>query len=148
MKDAPNAPAMLFNLNEIKLIIGDQYDQSYVFSLAAEGDEAAAAKTGLSNTAKISGPMKKALSLLDKMYTEYERNLSLDDRKCSIPRVTISDWRDACIDKNYYKRSNNFNRALESMRDRKLVHFDENNVHIYPVSIYMKYFNKEDFSDE
>lgn len=147
MKDAPNAPAMLFNLNEIKLIIGDQYDQSYVFSLAAEGDEAAAAKTGSSNFVKISGSMKKALSLLDKMYAEYEKNLSRDDRQ-STPKVAISDWRDACIEKKCYQTKPNFNRALESMRERKLVHFDENNVHIYSVSIYAKYFNKEANSDE
>jgi hypothetical protein len=145
MKDAASAPAMLFNLNEIKLIIGDQYDQSYTLSLAAEGDEAAAAKKGSSDFVKVSGSMKKALLLLDKMYAEYEKNLSLDDRQ---PRVTISDWRDACIEKKYYRSKPNFNRALESMRERKLIHFDENNVHVYSVSIYSKYLDKSGGSDE
>jgi hypothetical protein len=145
MKDAASAPAMLFNLNEIKLIIGDQYDQSYTLSLAAEGDEAAAAKKGSSDFVKVSGSMKKALSLLDKMYAEYEKNLSLDDRQ---PRVTISDWRDACIEKKHYRSKPNFNRALESMRERKLIHFDENNVHVYSVSIYSKYLDKSGGSDE
>ena len=40
MKDAPNAPMMLFNRREIPLQIGDEKDRSYVLDLVAEGDEA------------------------------------------------------------------------------------------------------------
>jgi len=147
MKDAPSSPAMLFDLNSIKLPIADQYDESFTLTLAAEGDEAeAVAKRESSKTAKTSGSMKSALTLLDKMYVEYEKNL--DGRQSSIPKVAISDWRDACVEKNYYRTKSNFNRALESMRDRKLVHFDEDNAFVYSVSIYLKYFSKRDESDE
>jgi len=148
MKDAPYSLPMLFDLDTILLQIGDQKDRSFALTLAAEGEEAAAASKGVSDTIKASGSMKKALSLLDKMYTEYEKNRSLDNRQYSMPRVTISDWRAACIDKKYYKRPPNFNRALESMLERNLVYFDENNTFVYSVSIYAKYYNKSGGLDE
>ena len=86
--------------------------------------------------------MRKALSLLDKMYADYEKNL--EGRQDSIPRVAISDWRDACIEKKYYRKKTNFNRALESMLDRKLVCLDENGIFVYSAPIYAKYLDKAD----
>jgi|GEM_PF-1579974 len=143
-KDTRGALPMLFDLKTVLLLIGSEKDQSYVLTLAAEGEEAeAAAKLAHFNTCKASGPMKKALDLLDRMYGEYEANLAAGGRKGDIPRVAVSDWRDACIKKKLYRKSGNFNRALESMESRKLVYLDENGVYVYSVSIYLEYFEKE-----
>ncbi len=40
MKDAASSPAMLFELERIRLLIDNQYDPSFVLDLIAEGDEA------------------------------------------------------------------------------------------------------------
>lgn len=40
MKDAASSPAMLFELERIRLLIDNQYDPSFVLDLVAEGDEA------------------------------------------------------------------------------------------------------------
>lgn len=142
MKDACGALPMLFDLKTVLLLIDDEKDQSYTLTLAAEGDDAAAAKA-FSNTCKASEPMKKALDLLDSMYAKYEENLAAGGHKGNIPRVAVSDWRDACLRKKLYQRTGNFNRALESMQKRKLVHLDENGVYVYSVSIYLNYIEKE-----
>jgi hypothetical protein len=107
-----------------------------------EGVEAAAAGTDFSNTKKASGAMKKAVKLLDGMYAEYEKNLAESGRSNAMPRVAVKDWREACLDKKIYKKRSNFNRALESMVDRDLVHLDENKVHVCSVSIYLKFQEK------
>jgi len=143
MKDARAALPMLFDLKTILLSIGGQNDQSYVLTLAAEGEEAAAAAKDFSNTTKASGSMKKALEILDTMYAEYEKNLNTSGRDSALPRVAVSDWKDACMDKKIYRRKDNFNKAKASMQDRKLIHLDDNNLYVYSKSIYLKYFGKE-----
>ncbi len=143
MKDARSAPAMLFDLNEIKLIIEGQKDQSYTLTLSSEGEEAAHAATDFSNTCKLSSKMSRCLEILDGMYRDYEKKLATDGRDNTIPRVDVKDWRESCLDRKIYKRGDNFNRALESMKDRKLIHLDDNNRFVYSVSIYAKYFEKE-----
>ena len=143
MKDACSALPMLFDLETVLLQIDNDHDQSYILTLAAEGDDAAAAKT-LSNTYKVSEPMRKAVDLLDNLYVEYEANLAADGRKGDIPRVSVSDWRETCIEKKLYKRKGNFDRALERMQDRKMIHLDENGIYAYSMNIYLKYLLKED----
>jgi hypothetical protein len=138
-KDAPKAPPMLFNINTTLLLIGDEPDQSCTLSLAAEGDEALEAKGGVVDTCKASGNMRKALDLLDEMYTEYEANLKKSGRENAVPRVAISHWRTACLDKKIYKRPDNFNRAIDRMVERQLLYLDEGGRHVYSVSTYCKY---------
>ena len=137
MKDAPSSPAMLFDLNTILLLIGNQEDKSFTLSLSAEGDEAAAA-TGFSNTCKVSGNMSKALDLLEGMYAKCEKNLADRGRVDAIPRVEVKNWRKACLDKKLYRRRSTFTRALESMVERGLVFLDETKVHVCTVSICLK----------
>jgi hypothetical protein len=91
--------------------------------------------------------MEKALKLLDVMYTQYEKNIEESGRECAIPRVSIKDWQDACIGKKLYRRNDNFKKALNRMVDRNLVYLDENEGFVYAVSIYLKYFQKEDFKN-
>jgi hypothetical protein len=144
MKDARASLPMLFDLKTILLLIGDQKDQSYVLSLAAEGEEAAAAARDFSDTKKTSAPMQKTLEVLDSMYAEYEKNLNSTGRDAALPRVAVSDWRNACIEKGLYKRKENFNRAMGSLKKRKLIHFDGDSYYVYPKTIYLKYFGKDE----
>jgi hypothetical protein len=146
MKDAPSSPAMLFDVNEIKLLIGGQYDSTFVLTLAAEGEEAAAAGTNISNTYKVSGKMSKALKLLEKMFVEYEENLSKGGREGATPRVEIKDWQKACLEQKIYTRGTTFTRAIESMADRDLIVLDKTGTFVCTVSIYLKYKdNLDDF---
>ena len=138
-KDASKAKAMLFNVNTTLLLINDQPDQSCTLSLIAEGDEAMDAKAGMVDNSKVSGNMRKALDLLDEMYTDYEKNLIAGCRKNAMPSVAVSDWRDACISKNLYKRPDSFNRALDRMLERQLLFLDEGRAHAYTVSSCLKY---------
>jgi hypothetical protein len=138
MKDAPYSLPMLFDLNTILLLIGDQNDKSFSLSLAAEGDEAAAAATESSNTYKASGSMEKAINLLAGMYEKYEKNLADSGRPDDIPRVELKDFREACLDKKLYARRATFTRSVERMKERGLVFLDEKGAHICTVSIYLK----------
>ena len=87
--------------------------------------------------------MQKILNLGISMYTEYEKNLAKGDIK-NIPHVTISDWRDACLKEKIYPNNRNFNRAMVNLESRNLIHLDEKRANFYPVSIYLKYFGKDD----
>ena len=95
------------------------------------------------NFEKVSGGMQKILNLGISMYTEYEKNLA-DGNIKSIPHVTISDWRDACLKEKIYPNNRNCNRAMASMENRKLIYLDENRASLYPEAIYLKYFGKDD----
>ena len=138
MKDAASAPKMLFDLNPVNLIIGDSFDSSFTLVLSAEGDEVSVSEP---SGEKMSKAMKEALSLLDEMYSDCEKNLSCKD---TMPRIEISGWRDACVEQKIYVSKRTFNKALNRMVERKKVYFDENNVFVYTVSIYLKYFEKDD----
>ena len=87
---------------------------------------------------KLSDNMSKALNLLEKMYAEFEKNLSDSGRSDAIPRVELKDWREACLDKKLYARRYTFSNALKSMIERNLVFLSETEVHICTVSIYLK----------
>ena len=147
-KDAPKAPAMLFNINTTLLLIGDQPDQSCTLSLAAEGDEALKAKAGIVDNCKVSGSMRKALDLLDEMYAEYEKNLASSSRKNAMPRVSVADWRKATIEKKIYERADSFNRAVDRMVKRQLLFLDDGKVYAYTVLSCLKYEKNSPYGGE
>ena len=128
---------MLFNRHEIKLLISNEFDSSYVLELEAEGDDVCILPE--TQTKKISGNMGDALTILRDLYAQYEKNLASSGRDSDLPSVSKSDWKNACIQQKVYKRASNFERAVERMLLRNLIVFDNAQYHVYPIEIYQKY---------
>ena len=129
MKDAPNAPLMLFNRREILLQIGDEVDGSYVLDLASEGDEA----LHLVNPKKaveLKGNLLKALDILRNLYKRYNENLK-KSRITGTPNVLYTDWRTACNDAGLYPRTDHFRKAFEKLLLRGFVGVDESKRFVY-----------------
>jgi hypothetical protein len=145
MKDAPPAPPMLFRRKEIKLLIGDQHDSSFILELESEGQDVCILPE--TNRKKASGNMQGAIDLLNQMYALCEKNLAADGRTGQMPHISKKDWSQACIQSEIYKRADNFERAIKSMFNRGFLRFDESGYYVYPIEIYTKY-KSDDFETE
>jgi hypothetical protein len=141
MKDAPPAPPMLFVRNEIKLVIGDHHDQSFVLELESEGEDVCIEHEA--NLKNISNNMQRSLNLLNQMYANCEKNLAADGRQGHAPHVSRSDWRKACMQSEIYKRTDVFDKAVNRMFHRGLLQADDSGYYIYPIEIYRKYNSEE-----
>jgi len=140
MKDAPVSSKMLFDLHSIPLIIRDHHDQSFTLELVAEGDEVVGENRGQTLGTKVSGNMKAAIRLLDKLYAQYEKNLRNGGLTEQKPLVSVRDFKEACLEKKVYAKAGNFNRGLESMLERDLVRLCEKKQFICSAQNYLKYF--------
>jgi hypothetical protein len=134
LKDASNAPLMIFNRREVLLQIGDTEDRSYVLELAAEGDDAIAIMKP-KKTAELKGGLSKALDILRRLYARYDGNLRKSGRSCATPAVSFVDWRTACMDAGLYNRSDNFRTAAEKILLHGLIRFDETKKYVYLIEM-------------
>lgn len=132
MKDAPDSPAMAFERQEIKLLIGDIEDRSYSLRLKSEGGEAAALVKPQTSTS-LRGGYAKALDTLRNLYSRYTNNLQKSGRPASDAMVSYSEWRDACQDAGLYKRPDNFKRAVDHIILCGLVKYDNSRVYVHLV---------------
>jgi hypothetical protein len=139
MKDAPLAPPMLFTPKEILLQIGNQKSSSLVLELDSEGD--AVQITAETNNNKMSRNMQRALDALRRLYAQYEDNLAANGREGKMPHVAVKEWREACMGSKIYSRQSSFDRAAESLSNRKCTVCDETGYYIYPIEIKQKYEN-------
>lgn len=142
MKDNRKALPMLFNVNVVPLLINGQEDSSLALSLAAEGDDIKISKEK-PNTDKLSLQQKRALNILNLMYSRYEKRTKKDGEKSRTPRVEITDFQDECITTECYKMKHHFRRAVEKLVERDLVRFCANMHFIYPLPIYLEYKDKD-----
>lgn len=124
MKDAKQAPVMLFDRREMLLQIGNTEDHSYVLELASEGDEAAA-KCKPRAAVELKAGLAKAVDILRNLENRYRDNLKKGGRPNAKPMVSYADWRTACGDAGLYKRTDNFKRAFDAILLSGLVELDE-----------------------
>jgi hypothetical protein len=142
MKDNKKARAMLFNIHVVPLLIDGQDDSSVSLSLAAEGDDIKISEEK-PNTDKLSPQQKRALNILNSMYSRYGKRTKIEGEKSRAPRVEIADFQEECLTTECYKMKHHFRRAVEKLVERDLVRFCANMHFIYPLPIYLEYKDKD-----
>jgi hypothetical protein len=108
MKDAPTPPPMLFKRQEVQLTICGVDNRSFVLELEAEGEDAQVTNSKPIGSAK----MAQALDVLRRM------SVFCHSKGTTIPMVSYTQWRAACIKEGIYARTDLFDRAAERLFDR------------------------------
>jgi len=96
MKDAELPEPLFFDLESIKLPMVDE-DGNDVFgaALKCRGNNYQPPQRGKAGRGKL---QTQALEILNKLYQQHEHRLEADGRDTDDARVTIQDWRAACLD--------------------------------------------------
>jgi 5S rRNA maturation endonuclease (ribonuclease M5) len=137
MKDAPLAPPMLFTPKEINLQIDNEQFTSFVLELNSQGLDIELTQD--INQANVSENMSQAFKILQELYAECEKNLAADGRDGQTPHLTTNEWKNTCLTKGTYSRSDAFTKGAKSLLHKGYIAYDNNQVHVYPIEIYKKY---------